>query len=242
MNKLVSESAARLRSFLFGGGLTCASCGADLFSEERFCERCLEKLPFNAGYICEKCGRSIGEDYPVCLECKADMPSYTEARSAFRYEGDIVRLVKKFKTGSKYLADVFAEYMAPLVPAAFPDADFFAFVPMTERAEKRRGYNQSRLLAQALSARSGVAAEEGVLVKTRETSSQKELSRKERAVNLKGSFRVHERSLCRGKSVVLVDDVLTTGATANAVASALFGAGARKVYVLTLASVCSRGG
>ena len=76
-----------------------------------------------------------------------------------------------------------------------------------------------------------------MLVKTRETSSQKELSRKERAVNLKGSFRVHERAKCRGKRILLIDDVMTTGATANAVSQALFGAGAERVYLLTAASV-----
>lgn len=225
---------------MFSGGLTCVNCGTDLFSDGHFCEHCLDTLPLNSGFICDKCGRAIGEDYPVCLECKAAMPTYTAARSAFVYEGDIVRLVKKFKTGGKYLAEAFAERMLPTLVSVFSDADLLAFVPMTNRAKKRRGYNQSELLAAELSLRTGIPLERELLVKVRDTSAQKELSRRERAENLKGCFRVHERKLCRGKTIVLVDDVMTTGATANAIASALFGAGAKQVYLLTFASVPDR--
>lgn len=233
----VAETA---RSILFGKAC-CAACGADVFSQEYFCEHCLQTLPFNAGFVCEKCGRAIGEDYPVCLECKADMPLFDAARSAFRYEGEIVRLVKKFKTGGKYLADVFAHSMLHYLLSDFAGADMLAYVPMTGRAERKRGYNQSRLLAEWLSALSGIPLAENALEKTHETSAQKQLSRRERAENLRGSFHLSSRKIWKGKTAVLVDDVLTTGATANELARLFFGAGAKKVFVLTAASVPQRG-
>ena len=236
-NKFTDALNGFLRKVFYNDRLTCASCGADVFSDGYFCGRCEKELPFNGGFVCSKCGRHIGSDYPVCLECKADMPSYTKARSPFSYEGEIVRLIKNLKTGKKYLADLFSEYMAETAAKEFAGADLIVFVPMTERAAKKRGYNQARLLAEGVSAKTGIPLEAELLVKTRDTGEQKALSRKERMQNLKGSFRVHERIKCRGKTVLLIDDVMTTGATANAVSEALFGAGAAQVYLLTAASV-----
>ena len=222
---------------VFGKTCVCAACGEDVFDDALFCERCMRTLPFNDGYICSKCGRAIGSDYPVCLECKAHMPLYDAARSALRYEGEAVGLIRRFKTGGRFLAEALAERMAPLLARHFPDADLLVAVPMTEAARRKRGYNQADLLASALSRRSGIAYAPDALVKTRDTAAQKQLSAAERAKNLAGSFRVHERTACRGRHVVIVDDVLTTGATADAVAKAVRGAGAERVYVLTAASV-----
>ena len=225
---------------VFGRNCVCAACDEDVFSDSLFCERCLASLPANAGFICSKCGRAIEAEYPVCLECKAHMPEYDAARSAFRYEGQVIGLIKKFKTGGRYLAEAFAERMEPVRQKYFADADLLVCVPMTEAARKKRGYNQAALLASALARRCGVAYAPEALVKSRDTAAQKQLSAAERAKNLAGSFRVHERALCRGRHIVIVDDVLTTGATADAVARALRGAGAGRVYVLTAASVAYR--
>ena len=233
---------AALRRAVLGKNCVCAACGADVFTEEKFCARCLRALPFNRGHICRKCGRRIGGDYPVCLECKAQMPLFEAARSAFCYEGDIVRLIKKFKTGGRELSEALAGQMAPFLRegGAFAGAQLLVCVPMTEAARRKRGYNQSALLAEELEKLCGIPFGREVLVKTRETEAQKGLGRRARADNLRGSFRVHERKACAGKTVVIVDDVMTTGATADAVAAALAGAGAKRVYLLTAASVPSR--
>lgn len=238
----VSEKLrAFLKKFLYGDGLTCAACGAELFGEEPFCPSCLKSLPFHRGHICSKCGRDIGGDYPVCAECKADMPSYGRARSVFSYEKDAVRMIRAFKTGKKYFAEIFGAEMAKKAKEYFPDADLAVFIPMTARAEKKRGYNQAELLAEVVCRETGIPLGRDVLVKTRDTGEQKTLTRKERAENLRGSFRVHERTKCRGKKILIIDDVLTTGATANAAAEALLRAGTLRADVLTVACVPRKG-
>lgn len=147
MKGLFAEMAKRAVRLVSGENIACVCCGAELFSDKYFCERCLDSLPFNTGYICDKCGRAIADDYPVCPECKAHMPDFTTARSAFVYSGEIVRLIKEFKTGEKYLADAFADRMFPILLSQFRGVDMLAFVPMTQSAEKARGYNQAELLA-----------------------------------------------------------------------------------------------
>ena len=235
MNGFVSH----LLSLLSPKGKVCACCGADLYGHPYFCERCLTLLPFNNECICSKCGRATPQPCLACLECKANMPAFDAARSAFRYEGEIVRLIRQFKNGQKYLAEVYAGCMYPLL-SEFEAPDFVIGIPMTKEAVKRRGYNQSELLARAVCRLARYKFEGNVLIKTRETAAQKTLSAKQRAQNLRGSMRVHERAKCRGKRILLIDDVLTTGATASVAAQALLRAGAARVYVLTAASVSDR--
>jgi len=226
-----------IKKILFPADYTCELCGKEIFGGRYFCDDCLKILPFNDNFICLKCGRKIKDAYPVCLQCKSNMPTYSAARSPFSYQDEMVKLIKKFKMGSKYLADVFVGYLKETFLEHYGGCDYIISVPTSEKSLKRRGYDQAELLAEKLAKEVGVIYLKGALVKTRETADQKSLSQKERAENLKGSFRVHERKLIKDKTVCLVDDVLTTGATANAVARALFKAKAQRVLVLTIASV-----
>jgi ComF family protein len=107
---------------------------------------------------------------------------------------------------------------------------------MTEKARRKRGYNQAELMAREISRLTGIEVEE-LLVKRVETVRQARLNRKERLSNLKGAIKAGNRQLIVNKVIVVVDDVITTGATAEAVAAALKRAGAAKVYVLTATSV-----
>lgn len=238
--KQVRCVGARLREILFPMKLTCEVCGKEVFRRDYLCEECREKLPYHRKFICTKCGRRIEEDYPVCVQCKAKMPHYTAARSVFDYEGEPVRLIKKFKTGARYLADFFAEEAEIIFRRYFDFADIVIPVPMTKRAIRRRGYNQSALLAKSLAKRIDVPYRSDLIVKTRTTPAQKELGVRERERNLSDSFRVVARKDCADKSILIVDDVLTTGATAGAMAQKLFAAKAERVLVLTVASVSRR--
>lgn len=214
---------------------TCDVCGREVFGGERICASCDKALPKNDGNVCPLCGRKVGEE-GICLECKAKRPVVDKARSAFLHEREAARLVLRFKRGEKYLSDALVRRLYPIAAEAFPDADAVTFVPMTARAEKARGYNQSYLLAKELA---GLWDKEllSVAVKQRETEAQKTLTARERAENLKGCFHIRDRKGVRGKKIVIADDTMTTGATADELASALKRAGAAKVYLVTVTSV-----
>ncbi len=233
--KLLERLFERLRKYDDAHSFTCDLCGAEVFFGERVCERCLRELPFNDGKICPLCGRKVGEA-GVCLECKRKPLGVTRARSVFTYDGEAVRLVSRFKRGKKYLYRTAADFMTPIAEREFPEADSVTFVPMTERAEKRRGYNQSRLLAEELSRRTALAFLD-CAVKTRETAPQKSLGRREREENLTGTFHVFDRKSVRGRKILILDDIMTTGATASVLSDALKRAGADELFLLTVTSV-----
>lgn len=213
---------------------TCDVCGREVFEGERICAACFRALPWNR-LFCPLCGRKVGEA-GVCVDCKAEPLGVDRARSCFTHDGEASRLVYGLKDGKKYLAVTLGELLAGLADREFADADAVTFVPMTERAEKRRGYNQSRLLAEEVARRCGKELI-APAVKQRDTEPQKALGRRARAENLKGCFHVRERKIVRGKRILLVDDVMTTGATGSELADVLRRAGAERVYLLTATSV-----
>ena len=213
---------------------TCDICGREVFQNERVCAPCMRVLPYIGETYCPFCGRKTLET-GACLDCKTRPLTVEKARAVCTHEGAAARLVVAFKRGKRYLARTIAELMLPLLEE-FPNTELLVPVPMTEKSEKKRGYNQSRLLGQALSELSGIPYVEPVQ-KTRETSSQKLLTRQEREENLTGCFRVKERKAVRDKNVLIVDDTMTTGTTASEIARVLKNAGADEVNLLTFTSV-----
>lgn len=225
----------RVRAYDDANNFTCDICAREVFANERVCKACRGILPWNDGNVCPLCGRKVLEE-GLCIECK-DRPLRTDkARSVFLHEGDAARLVLRFKRGEPYLNRTAAELALPLVRREFPDADGVVFVPMTKKAERRRGYNQSRLFAEALSRSLGIPVFD-VAVKQRETEQQKTLGRRAREENLQRCFHVFDRKAVNGKTLLIVDDTLTTGATVSELADTLKRAGAARVYAVTVTGV-----
>lgn len=227
LGKLLSEA-------LFPRSFTCDLCGIETFGSN-LCPDCVKTITFNNGIVCPVCGRrtAIGE---ICMECKAKAPVFKKAVSALVYENGASALISKFKSGSAYLKDYFSELIYEKLKD-FPEFDCLVYVPMTKKRELKRGYNQSELLAKSLAELVNKPVIAKAMIKLKDTSEQKSLSRKEREQNLTGCFKVEKRDLIKGKSVLLVDDILTTGATADAIAKKLLSAGAARVYLATVASV-----
>ncbi|MBE7086968.1 MAG: ComF family protein [Clostridiales bacterium] len=234
----------KIKNFLawlsFDEKWTCNICGKEIFSGEYICQKCKNNLPYNDGYICQHCGRQTPMPEEYCLTCKGNLTNIDVGRSAFVYKKPISILIKSLKYNKKaYLADVLAVHLSNLYFKNYFLADYLVYPPMTDKSLRKREYNHSKLLAEKLSERIGVPVID-VLVKTRETKRQATLNKEERLKNLKGAFRLKSRKIIKGKTILIVDDVTTTGTTAELIAEKLKKAGAIKVIVMTVASVPSK--
>lgn len=216
--------------------ITCNLCGAEIFDDGDFCPDCLKIIPKNDGAICTNCGRTTTIPTKRCYSCSGEW-AVDKARSAFLYEDGVESLIKAIKYGGKkYLAEVLAPYLKNVYVKNFFAPDIITFVPMTDKKVRKRGFNQAKLLAEEL----GKLVDNrpiGLLLKIKDTPEQKTLDLEERKENLLHCFKVIDKDLVKDKKILLIDDVLTTGATAHAISKTLKKAGAKSVYLLTVASV-----
>lgn len=172
-----------------------------------------------------------------CDSCKNRITHLDKGRSVFDYRPPISRLIQRFKyDGQRYLVDMFADYLSKAYFKNYFAADFICYVPMTAKSERKRGYNHGKLLSEKVGVLTGVPVIH-CIAKVKETKRQARLTRTERIHNLDGAFRIVDKKAVVGKKALLIDDVTTTGATAEAICSALKGAGVAQVYMLTVASV-----
>ncbi len=220
---------------LFPDDIKCIVCEREI-SPNRYglCDEC--KLEINDNY-CVRCGRhkvGIG-DY--CDEC-AKMPLYfDEARSCVNYDGNAKELIRRLKYGNAvYLVNTLSQYLLDVLLFSDWYADCITFVPMHRSRQKKRGYNQAERLAKALADCVDIPCK-ALLGKNKKTVNQARLDRTERLETIKGSFSAMGEC---PEHVILVDDVMTTGATVNECSKVLKRNGAKVVYVLTFASVPER--
>lgn len=213
---------------------TCDICGVEVFDGTNLCDRCKKTISYNDGITCDICGRKQNVR-GICMECKNLAPKYKKAASPLVYTDGAVRLIHKFKEGQGYLKYYFASLIEPECKK-FEGADSLTYVPMTPQAEYDRGFNQSKIIAEELAEKLGLTLLVDAVRKVKETPEQKTLNRREREKNLAGCFKANKK-VVSGKNIILVDDVLTTGATADEVTTQLLKAGASKVFLATIASV-----
>lgn len=221
----------------------CPSCREPLGDGVGLCATCWSKLSLIEPPYCARLGIPFTYDPGPGLlssEAIADPPAYDRARAAVRYD-DIARaLVLAFKYGDRLdLAPMLGRWMARAGHELLADADALLPVPLHWRRLWARRFNQSASLSGAISAVCGVPVLHGVLKRVRATPQQVGLSKDQRADNVQGAFRVppERKADITGRRLILVDDVLTSGATVDACARALLRAGAAHVDVLVFARV-----
>lgn len=225
-----------LKEAIFPSDITCDVCGEELVADTRYnlCSECMSKLPMVGEHICLNCGVPLKDEADFCIRCENTESEFSYNRSPLVYEGVAKDMILSLKfANKKYLAKTLGAMMADEYLNRKMSAEIAVYVPMTEWEEKKRGFNQSELLAREVADRLKLPLLPA-LIKTKDTSAQKELSRKEREENLKGAFKCVFDEV-KNRKILLIDDVFTTGATATACAHVLLKGGAREVFVLTCA-------
>jgi ComF family protein len=222
----------------------CLRCGASVEGDARLCAECWRSLTFLGPPQCRLCGYPLPHALPgapLCGACAKEPPAYDRARAALRYDDGARRLILAFKHADRTdTGPAFGVWLARAGAELLADAELIAPVPLHRWRLLQRGYNQAAILARALARESGLRLIPDLLQRQRATRSQQGLSGQARLDNVTaGAFRVHpwHRRRVEDRLVLLVDDVLTTGATASACARVLRRGGARQVDLLTLARV-----
>jgi ComF family protein len=218
----------------------CAACGAETEGAGGLCADCFRAMPFVSGPVCDRCGApSLAQACDACLHAP---PAWGRGRAAALYEGPARRAVLSLKHGDRLdVAAVAAPWLLRAGRELLAQADLVAPVPLHWTRLARRRFNQSAELARALTRLAGRADAfaPDLLTRRRRTPSQEGRTRAGRHLNVAGAFAV--RRPVTGMRVLLVDDVMTTGATLSACAEALTAAGASGVDALALARVARAG-
>ena len=238
MKEKIKRLLKRIEDFFFPP--TCAVCQKALGSEG-LCADCFNKIRFIVPPYCPICGRPLDFSAPwdmTCPACLKKKPPYKKMRSICVYDDGIKPLLLGFKHGRRFdYAPLLIRLMKQADPSLFTENDIFTSVPLHWTRLMKRGYNQSAVLATALAKAYHKTYEPGILKRRRPTRSQGHLSPDQRRQNVAGAFCVPKPALVKDKDILLIDDVITTGATVGGCVRALIRAGAKSVSVLSIARV-----
>lgn len=202
------------------------------------CGKCRAKIAYIREPICIKCGKSLtfGKGREKCQDCTDKNHLFTEGRALFEYR-DAAAAIYRFKYGNKReYAEAFAREIYENLGRQITgwQAEALVPVPLHRKRQRKRGYNQAQLLAAELSRLTGIPVCGDWVVRCRNTVPQKELNASARQNNLKRAFKI-TRNDVKLSTIIIIDDIYTTGQTVDEISGLLLGNGVRKIYVLTLA-------
>ncbi|MBV4473179.1 ComF family protein [Pseudomonas botevensis] len=217
----------------------CLLCDEPADAEIPLCTACETDLPW-LGEQCMTCALPLPAAGLTCGECLLEPPAFEQVAVPWLYGFPLDSLITRFKHNAKWpfghlLADVFGQYLQHRFDEDLPRPDALLPVPLASKRLRQRGFNQAAMLARWLGKRLDLPCEEDQLRRVQDTSAQQELNARARKRNLKNAFALTPEATVRGRHLALVDDVLTTGATAHALAKLLRDAGAARVDVYCLA-------
>lgn len=219
----------------------CLSCKAKVESNGSLCHKCWEAIEFISSPQCVVCGvpfELATSERQICGKCIADPPKYKAARAVFSYDDASSKLITNFKYYDSTASGLhFAKWMLRAGKGFIDEADIIVPVPLHKIRLLSRRYNQSALLCNSLSEVTAKKVCNKLLIRHKNTKPQAGLSFNMRVNNVKSAFKVNNKfqDEITGKNILLVDDVMTTGSTINSCTKVLLKAGAKNVFVLTIA-------
>ena len=224
---------------IFPENITCYICGGELNEEKNhICNKCYNQLPIIKKH-CEKCGCEIYSG-KYCVRCKNAALNIDRCFTVCSYDDFVKGIIYRFKNGDRYLGTLLADIMANGLKKSNIAFDIITCVPVTLKVLKFRGYNQSILLAQNIARQLNLPLDIFSLQKVKDTEFQKDLNAKQRLKNLENAFKITDDNIFKDKTVLLIDDVITTGSTLSACGEALKLKGAKTVYCATFAAVSAK--
>lgn len=203
---------------------------------EKICPECITKRKILKASYCMKCGKKVQEQRELCEDCRNIKHVFFRGRALYEYES-VAGSIYRFKYGGRqeyadFYGEEMARYLGDFVRSIKPDV--LIPIPLHRSRQKQRGYNQAALLAKAFGSRLKVPVLENYLLRVKNTTPLKLLNPKERQNNLKKAFNIVQNDV-KLKTVILVDDIYTTGSTVDEVARVLLDCGVQEVYFVTLA-------
>jgi len=220
----------------------CLGCGKGLASSQPplFCAACQEQITPVAPPFCSCCGRPLPDAAGAghtCGRCLTKPPAFAKARALVLYDGPVAEAIHRFKYQGETAGLASFALLGSLAAGEISQPDFIVPIPLHPARLRQRGFNQALLLAAALFSLERARLRPDLLLRIRHTAPQTGMNGKERRRNLRHAFALARPELVRERRILLVDDVYTTGSTANECAMVLRKAGATAVEVLTLARV-----
>lgn len=218
---------------------SCLLCDEPAEAEMPICVACEAEMPW-LGEHCQTCALPLPTAGLTCDGCLLEPPAYEQVAVPWRYDFPVDSLITRFKHNAKWpfghlLADVLSQYLQHRFDEDLPRPDALLPVPLAAKRLRQRGFNQAAMLARWLSRQLDLPCEENVVRRIQDTSAQQDLDAKARKRNLRNAFALTTDAHVKGRHLALVDDALTTGATAQALARLLMNAGAARVDVYCLA-------
>lgn len=213
----------------------------DKINDSYICSDCLSKLEKIESPACEICNKSLSHNpnLTICEECIRDKRSFEKLRSPFYYRGTVKKLIHDYKYCNKtYYYKLFGYILVQYMKENnYTSFDYIISVPLHKIKLRKRGYNQSKLIAKYIEKNINISYIES-LIRVQNTKKQSNLSKYSRQKNLENAFDIKSNKVARlieGKKILIIDDIFTTGATANECSKVLKFHGANEVFVLTLA-------